>query len=185
MIGVHTPEFGFEKNVDNVRRAVRQDMKIEYPVAIDNDYAIWRAFKNQYWPALYFVDASGQVRQHQFGEGEYEQSELAIQRLLAEAGAAGIGRGRSVGRRQRRGSAGRLGQLAITRELMSATSAPTASRRPAVANRIGVASMRPLRAWRSISGRSLASGRWAGRQPSLTAPTAGSCIAFTRATFIS
>jgi len=92
VIGVHTPEFGFEKNVDHVRRAVRQ-MKIEYPIAIDNDYAIWRAFKNQYWPALYFIDARGQVRQHQFGEGEYERSEIAIQRLLAEAGAAGIGEG--------------------------------------------------------------------------------------------
>jgi thiol-disulfide isomerase/thioredoxin len=89
VIGVHTPEFGFERNVDNVRRAVRQ-MAIEYPVVIDNDYSIWRAFKNQYWPALYFVDARARVRQHQFGEGEYEQSELTIQRLLGEAGVAGI-----------------------------------------------------------------------------------------------
>jgi thiol-disulfide isomerase/thioredoxin len=88
VIGVHTPEFPFEKNVDNVRRAVQQ-MRIEYPVAIDNDYSIWRAFKNQYWPALYFVDARGRIRQHQFGEGEYQQSELAIQRLLGEAGVGG------------------------------------------------------------------------------------------------
>jgi thiol-disulfide isomerase/thioredoxin len=85
VIGVHTPEFGFEKNVDNVRRAVRQ-MRVDYPVAIDNDYSIWRAFNNQYWPALYIIDARGRVRQHHFGEGEYEQSEMAIQRLLAEAG---------------------------------------------------------------------------------------------------
>ena len=92
VIGVHTPEFGFEKNVDNVRRAVRQ-MKIEYPVAIDNDYSIWRAFNNQYWPALYFVDARGRVREHQFGEGEYEKSEKVIQRLLGEAGAAAVGGG--------------------------------------------------------------------------------------------
>jgi thiol-disulfide isomerase/thioredoxin len=87
VIGVHTPEFAFEHNLDNVRRAVRQ-MRIEYPVAIDNDYSIWRAFNNQYWPALYFIDARGRVRQHRFGEGEYEQSELAIQRLLVEAGVA-------------------------------------------------------------------------------------------------
>jgi thiol-disulfide isomerase/thioredoxin len=88
VIGVHTPEFGFEKNVDNVRRAVRQ-MRIEYPIAIDNDYSIWRAFNNQYWPALYFIDARGRVRQHHFGEGEYDRSEMAIQRLLAEAGSGG------------------------------------------------------------------------------------------------
>jgi len=89
VIGVHTPEFAFERNVDNVRRAVRQ-MGIDYPVAIDSEYTIWRAFDNNYWPALYFVDARGRVRQHQFGEGEYEKSEAAIQRLLAEAGAPGI-----------------------------------------------------------------------------------------------
>ena len=70
VIGVHTPEFAFEQNIDNVRRAVRQ-MRIEYPVVIDNDYSIWRAFKNQYWPALYFIDARGRVREHHFGEGEY------------------------------------------------------------------------------------------------------------------
>jgi len=88
VIGVHTPEFGFEKNVDSVRRAVGQ-MRVEYPVVIDNDYAIWRAFKNQYWPALYFIDARGRVREHHFGEGEYDRSEMIIQRLLAEAGAGG------------------------------------------------------------------------------------------------
>jgi thiol-disulfide isomerase/thioredoxin len=92
VIGVHTPEFGFERNVDNVRRAVRQ-MGIDYPIAIDNEYAIWRAFNNQYWPALYLIDVRGRVRQHYFGEGEYAQSEIAIQRLLAEAGAGGIGQG--------------------------------------------------------------------------------------------
>jgi thiol-disulfide isomerase/thioredoxin len=84
LIGVHTPEFSFERNMDNVRRAVRE-MKIEHPVAIDNDYSIWRAFNNQYWPALYFVDARGRVREHHFGEGEYERSEQTIQRLLSEA----------------------------------------------------------------------------------------------------
>ncbi len=89
VIGVHTPEFAFEKDIDNVRRAAK-DMRVEYPIAIDNDYAIWRAFKNQYWPALYFVDAQGHIRHHQFGEGEYEQSELILQHLLAEAGIGGI-----------------------------------------------------------------------------------------------
>jgi len=90
VIGVHAPEFAFEKNVDNVRRAAK-DMKVDYPIAIDNDYAIWRALKNEYWPALYFVDAQGRIRHHHFGEGEYEQSERIIQQLLAEAGIGGIG----------------------------------------------------------------------------------------------
>ena len=89
VIGVHAPEFGFEKDVDNVRRAAK-DMRIDYPVAIDNDHAIWRAFNNEYWPALYFVDAQGHIRHHQFGEGDYEQSERIIQQLLAEAGIGGI-----------------------------------------------------------------------------------------------
>jgi thiol-disulfide isomerase/thioredoxin len=90
VIGVHAPEFAFEKNVDNVRRAAK-DMRVDYPIAIDNDHAIWRAFNNHYWPALYFVDAQGNIRHHQFGEGEYEQSEMIIQQLLAEAGIGGIG----------------------------------------------------------------------------------------------
>jgi thiol-disulfide isomerase/thioredoxin len=90
VIGVHAPEFAFEKNIDNVRRAAKE-MKVNYPIAIDNDFAIWRALKNEYWPALYFVDARGKIRHHQFGEGEYEQSERIIQQLLAEAGTGGIG----------------------------------------------------------------------------------------------
>ena len=92
VIGVHTPEFPFEHNVDNVRRAVQQ-MRIDYPVVIDNDYGIWRAFRNQYWPALYFLDAQGRVREQHFGEGEYDRSEKIIQRLLVDAGATGIGDG--------------------------------------------------------------------------------------------
>jgi Thioredoxin like C-terminal domain/AhpC/TSA family len=92
VIGVHTPEFAFEKNLENVRRAVQQ-MQIHYPIAIDSDYAIWRAFNNRYWPALYFIDARGRLRQHHFGEGEYARSEMAIQRLLAEAGTSGVGAG--------------------------------------------------------------------------------------------
>jgi thiol-disulfide isomerase/thioredoxin len=88
VIGVHTPEFGFEHDLDNVRRAVK-DLGVDYPVAIDNDYAIWTAFDNHYWPALYFVDAQGQIRHHRFGEGDYEMSEMVVQQLLTEAGSAG------------------------------------------------------------------------------------------------
>jgi cytochrome c biogenesis protein CcdA/thiol-disulfide isomerase/thioredoxin len=89
VIGVHTPEFAFERDVDNVRRAV-SDLKIGYPVAIDNDYKVWRAFGNEYWPAHYFIDAQGRTRYHHFGEGDYDGSERVIQRLLAEAGNSGI-----------------------------------------------------------------------------------------------
>ncbi|HEY0234570.1 MAG TPA: cytochrome c biogenesis protein DipZ [Afipia sp.] len=85
VIGVHTPEFAFEKNIDNVKKAVA-DLKVGYPVALDNDFAIWRAFDNQYWPAHYFIDAKGQIRHHHFGEGNYDESERVIQQLLAEAG---------------------------------------------------------------------------------------------------
>jgi hypothetical protein len=88
VIGVHTPEFGFEHDADLVRWAVG-DMRVEYPVAIDSDYAVWEAFGNQYWPALYFADTSGQLRHHYFGEGEYAQSEMVIQQLLADAGQDG------------------------------------------------------------------------------------------------
>jgi thiol-disulfide isomerase/thioredoxin len=81
VIGVHTPEFSFEHDVDAVRRAVK-DREIDYPVVIDNDYEIWTAFDNHYWPALYFIDAYGVIRDHHFGEGRYEQSERVIQQLL-------------------------------------------------------------------------------------------------------
>jgi thiol-disulfide isomerase/thioredoxin len=91
VIGVHAPEFAFEKNLSNVRWAVK-NMRIDYPVAVDNDHLIWRAFRNQYWPALYFIDANGRVRHHHSGEGAYEQSEMVIQELLREAGAGGVGR---------------------------------------------------------------------------------------------
>lgn len=90
VIGVHTPEFEFEKDLDNVTRETKA-MQIEYPVAIDSDYKIWSAFDNHYWPALYFVDAKGQIRHHQFGEGDYEGSERVIQQLLTEAGNDKVG----------------------------------------------------------------------------------------------
>ncbi|MBK1825202.1 cytochrome c biogenesis protein DipZ [Burkholderia orbicola] len=85
VIGVHAPEFAFERDIGNVKKAVH-DLGIDYPVAIDNGYSIWRAFNNEYWPAHYFIDAQGRVRHHHFGEGEYVQSERAIQSLLAETG---------------------------------------------------------------------------------------------------
>ncbi|KJC60454.1 cytochrome C biogenesis protein [Bradyrhizobium sp. LTSPM299] len=85
VIGVHAPEFAFERNADNVRAAIAT-LKIGYPVAIDNEYAIWRAFENEYWPAHYFIDAAGKIRHHHFGEGEYDESERIIQQLLNEAG---------------------------------------------------------------------------------------------------
>jgi len=85
VIGVHAPEFAFEKDPGNVRRAVA-DLHIAYPVALDNDYAIWRGFNNQYWPAHYFIDAQGHIRGHHFGEGDYAGSEQIIRQLLAEAG---------------------------------------------------------------------------------------------------
>jgi thiol-disulfide isomerase/thioredoxin len=84
-VGVHTPEFPFERDVDNVRQAAK-DMRIEYPIAIDSDYEVWRAFSNHYWPAVYIADAQGRIRHHQFGEGRYEECERVIQRLLREAG---------------------------------------------------------------------------------------------------
>lgn len=92
VVGVHSPEFSFERNIENVRWAVK-DMRVDYPIAVDNDRAIWRGFNNEYWPALYFADAKGKVRHHQFGEGEYEKSEKIIQALLAETGVAGTRNG--------------------------------------------------------------------------------------------
>ena len=85
VIGVHAPEFAFERDVANVQRSMR-DLGITYPVAIDNDFAVWRAFANRYWPAHYFIDAQGRVRYHHFGEGDYERSERVIRQLLEEAG---------------------------------------------------------------------------------------------------
>jgi thiol-disulfide isomerase/thioredoxin len=85
VIGVHSPEFEFEKNLENVRTAAAA-LRVDYPVAVDSDHAIWRAFNNRYWPALFLVDARGRIRHHQFGEGEYERTERIIQELLAETG---------------------------------------------------------------------------------------------------
>ena len=85
VIGVHSPEFRFETNLDHVRRAVKA-MGVTYPIVIDNEHAIWRAFDNEAWPALYFVDAQGHIRHHYYGEGAYDQAEEILQQLLMEAG---------------------------------------------------------------------------------------------------
>jgi thiol-disulfide isomerase/thioredoxin len=92
VVGVHTPEFPFEHDVDNVRQAA-QDMRVEYPIALDSDYAIWRAFNNRYWPAVYIADAQGRIRHHKFGEGGYREAETVIQLLLRETGRGDVGDG--------------------------------------------------------------------------------------------
>jgi thiol-disulfide isomerase/thioredoxin len=91
VIGVHSPEFEFEKSADNVRWALK-DMGMAFPVALDSNHEVWGAFRNNYWPALYFIDAQGRIRHHQFGEGDYETSERVIQQLLAESGAPTVSR---------------------------------------------------------------------------------------------
>jgi len=92
VVGVHSPEFPFEHDVDNVRWAAK-NMAVAYPIALDNDFAVWSAFGNHYWPAVYIADAEGRIRHHQFGEGGYEECEQVVQRLLRDAGHGGIGDG--------------------------------------------------------------------------------------------
>jgi thiol-disulfide isomerase/thioredoxin len=89
VVGVHTPEFGFERNVDNVFTQARR-LGVEYPIALDDDYAVWSAFANHFWPALYIADAESRIRFHHFGEGEYPMTEMVIQQLLVDAGARGL-----------------------------------------------------------------------------------------------
>jgi thiol-disulfide isomerase/thioredoxin len=89
VVGVHTPEFGFEHNVNNVI-AQSRNLAVEYPVAVDNDYAVWGAFANHFWPAVYIADAEGRLRYHHFGEGEYAMAEMVVQQLLLDAGAEGV-----------------------------------------------------------------------------------------------
>ena len=89
VIGVHTPEFGFERDIDNVVARSR-GFGVEYPIAIDSDYGVWTAFANHFWPALYVADSEGRIRYHHFGEGEYAMTEMVVQQLLIDAGAAGV-----------------------------------------------------------------------------------------------
>ena len=89
IVGVHTPEFGFERNVENVTAAI-SDFDVRFPVALDSDYGVWRAFSNHFWPAIYIADGEGRIRYHHFGEGEYGMQEMVIQQLLIDNGAQGI-----------------------------------------------------------------------------------------------
>ena len=89
VVGVHTPEFGFERDVDNIVTAAG-DLTVQYPIAVDSNYAVWRAFANHYWPALYIADEQGQIRYHHFGEGEYAMAEMVVQQLLRETGSEGF-----------------------------------------------------------------------------------------------
>ena len=171
VVGVHTPEFPFEHNVDNVRQAV-QDMRIEYPVAIDNDYAVWGAFGNHYWPALYFADAQGRIRHHHFGEGEYQQSEMVIQQLLAEAGSAGAGqtwcRSTHAAWKPRP-----TGPRCDRRKTTPAMSAPRTSPPPAAPCQASRTSIPPPRSWGSITGPCPGTGRWRTRPPRSTRAAGG------------
>ena len=151
VVGVHAPEFGFEHDLDNVRRATGE-LGVGYPVVIDNDFAIWRSFDNHYWPAVYLVDGDGRVRFHHFGEGAYEEIERAIQQLL------GVDGGHRPRRRRRRRRGGRLGHAAVPGDLRGLRPRRAPQRRDA---RTGS---------RSTSGRSPASGRSARRPPSSRRP---------------
>ena len=115
VIGVQTPEFEFESELDNVGRAIKEK-DVRYPLVVDNDYAVWRAFDNHYWPALYFVDAQGRIRHHHFGEGEYEESEMVLQMLLRR-GRRRRRSGPGATPTRRRRSRRRLGRPGLTGDL--------------------------------------------------------------------
>ena len=162
VIGVQTPEFDFEKDLDGVRIALKA-MNVSYPVAVDNDYAVWQAFDNHYWPALYFVDGQGRIRHHRFGEGDYQESERVLQMLLAEAGADvdhPLGATRTAGRR----TCCRLGPPGLRRRTMSATSAPRGSPHRAVRCPTSPTGTPRLRRWGATNGRCLVTGA-SGRSP--------------------
>ena len=127
VVGVHTPEFPFERDVDNVRRAV-SEMRVGYPVALDPDYAVWRAFSNHYWPALYIADAEGRIRYHHFGEGAYDECERAIQGLLREAGADGATDDLVSVAPDGHRSAGRLGEPGVAGDLSRSRAGPRSCR---------------------------------------------------------
>ncbi len=183
VIGVHAPEFAFEKNIDNVRRAVKE-MRINYPVAVDNDHTIWRAFKNNYWPALYFMDAQGRVRHHHFGEGSYEESEKVIQGLLAEAGATGISREPvMVDARGIEAAADWSSLKSAENYLGHARTQNFASPGGAIRNKPGTYEL-PGRL-RPMNGRLPATGRCGATRQCWTKATAAWPTAFTRAIFTS
>ena len=177
VIGVHTPEFSFEHDIDGVRHAIKE-RAIDYPVAVDNDYAIWSAFDNHYWPALYFVDADGIIRDQHFGEGRYEQSERVIQRLLGVerelVPVEGLGVEAAADWDHLRTPETylgywRSGHFASPAAPRSTSAAPTSSRS----------------ACASTTGRSPASGRSGARTSCSTRPAGASPSGSTRATRIS
>ena len=183
VIGVHAPEFAFERNIDNVKKATH-DLGVDYPVAIDNNYAIWRALNNQYWPAHYFVDAQGQIRYHHFGEGDYAESEKVIQQLLAEAGhanASKVALGIATRQRARRAGRGRQRRSCNRRKPTSAISARRTSRRPA-AKRQDKTHTYTAPSQPGVNDWGLA-GAWkvGAEHATLAAPSGASCIAFMRA----
>ena len=162
MVGVHTPEFPFEHDADNVRWAA-EDMRVEYPIALDPDYAVWRAFANNYWPAVYIADAEGRIRHMHFGEGGYEECEMAVQMLLREAGRDGVPDDlvsvadegfEAQADWADLGSSGDLPRLRAGAELRVGGSAPSSTSLRTSACRIG---------WSGTSGRSPGTGR-SGRE---------------------
>ncbi len=123
VIGVHTPEFSVEKQLENVRWSVN-DLRVPYPIAVDNDYKIWRAFSNNYWPAVYLIDARGRVRYHHFGEGGYEETEKMIQLLLAEANGGPVAKGLVSVEGEGAEAAADLGEPAVAGELSGIPAVP-------------------------------------------------------------
>ncbi len=183
VIGVHTPEFAFERNVGNVRAAVSA-LKIGYPVAIDNDYKIWRAFDNEYWPAHYFIDAQGHRRYSHFGEGKYDESERVIQQLLTEAGNKDVPT--DIVDVNAAGAQAAPSEPINHRRLTSVTIARTTSSRRAVSRPTKAASIWRPRSCGSISGASPATGLTRASMPlsmrrtgaSHTGSTPAICISF-------
>ena len=183
VIGVHTPEFAFERKIANVRTAVA-DLKIGYPVAIDNDYRIWRAFDNAYWPAHYFIDAQGHMRYHHFGEGDYDESERVIQRLLAEAGNGNAPATLVSVNASGAEAAPRMSDVKSPETYLGYDRSENfVSPGGVVEDKSQVYAARRRRS--SISGASRATGRSAARMPRSTSRAAASSIAFTRAICIS
>ena len=178
VIGVHTPEFSVEHELANVRRAA-SEMRVEYPIAVDNDYAVWRAFHNDYWPALYIADAQGRIRFHHFGEGEYEESERVIQQLLKEAGAVGIGPDLVSVDPQGSEVAADWSDVQSPENYVGYEKAE-GLRRAAAPCGTSATSMRRPRSSTSIIGRSRATGRCGGSRFCRMPPEGASCIAFTR-----
>ena len=127
VVGVHTPEFGFERDLDNVILRTRA-LGVQYPVAVDSDYGVWRAFGNHFWPAIYLADAEGRIRYHHFGEGEYAMTEMVIQQLLTDAGAKDVDQGWSTSIR-RASRSPRIGGRSGRPRRTSATARRPASRR--------------------------------------------------------